>query len=97
MTIKDVLMDKREQIQHTGNPCLVQFTADEINVLSDMTGLRCLKLQEPFPPDYVPTKDPFACVRAILEGDSLYRVLEFCLLKNRALRDYVPAVFETWR
>lgn len=97
MQIKDILIEKRRQIQSSGNPCVVQFTVEEINTLADINALRCLKLQEPFPHGYKPAEDPFTCVHAVINGDSIYRVLEFCLLKNRALKHSIPVVFDAWR
>lgn len=96
MRVKEILQEKKRQICCVGNPCLIEFTAEEINILSDLDELRCLKLQESMPRGYEPERDPFTCFRRILEGDSIYRVLEFCLLKNRALRNSVPKVFSVW-
>lgn len=97
MTVRDVLVDKLNQLKETGNPVNVEFTVDDINTLSDINALRCFSLQEPFPDNYIPDKDPFACSRNILAGDSIYRVMELCLMKNRALQNSIPIVFNAWR
>lgn len=97
MEIKDILLNKREQLMRTGNPCDVTFTLDEINTLSDLNALRCFSIREPFPEDFVRTNDPFTCASAIIQGDSIYRIMEFCLIKNRALKNAIPVVFSAWR
>ena len=93
MEILNILQDKQSALQRCGNPLLVPFTVDEINTLSDLNRLRCLKLSVPFPAGFERTTDVFTCAKKILDGDNVYRALEFCVLKNRALRFPVTKVF----
>ena len=55
--------------------------------------LRTLKLTVPFPSGYVPSSDLFSCADEVIRTDSLYKVLEFCVLRNRVLRSSVFKVF----
>ena len=93
MDIKEILNNKKEDLLESGNPLSVSFTLDEINTLSDVNELRKLKLSLTFPVDFECSADLFACTKKILEGDSDYRVLEFCILKNKVLRLPVTQVF----
>ena len=93
MEIKKILMDKRETLLKTGNPLQVDFTLPEVNVLGDVNELRKLKLSLAFPEDFDRSPDLFACTKKIIDGDSDYRVLEFCVLKNKILRVPVSQVF----
>ena len=93
MTIEDILSEKRLELLKSGNPFMVQFTLDEINALADVNELRRLKLLLPFPENFKRSSDLFACTKHILEGDGEYRVLEFCILKNKILRMPISQVF----
>jgi hypothetical protein len=77
----------------SGDPLAVEFAVADINVLSDVTQLRVLKLSQVFPVEFEISKDVFDCANRIIRGDSLYRVLEFCMLRNRVLVHYVTEVF----
>ena len=93
-SVKEILLRKQEIVQRVWNPFSVDFSADEINILSDRTALRELKLTEPFPSAYKCADDIFMCAKLIVEGDSIYRTLEFCMLKNRVLVPFITAVFK---
>lgn len=93
MQIETILQEKKSILSHTANPLVVQFTAEEINVLGDVSELRLLKLRIPAPESFECSSDIFDCNRRLLIGDSIYRVLEFCMLKNRVLHAPVTAVF----
>lgn len=91
--ITNILIAKREELLAKGNPLAVNFNANEINLLSDPDRLRALKLTVPFPNGYVPATDLFSCACEVVRTDSLYKVLEFCMLRNRVLRPHVLKVF----
>ncbi len=91
--IVDVLIKKREELLAKGDPLAVGFDVCEINLLSDPDRLRTLKLTVPFPSGYVPSSDLFSCADEVIRTDSLYKVLEFCVLRNRVLRSSVFKVF----
>lgn len=93
MKIVDILEDKRTELLKTGNPLKVQFTLDEINLLADVNELRRLKLTLPFPENFEKSSDLFACAQKIIDGESGYRILEFCVLKNKVLYSPVTQVF----
>lgn len=93
MKIADILADKKEQLMETGNPLAVTFTVDDINALADVNQLRMLKISLPFPSEFEQSGDLFECTRSILDGDSDYRVLEFCALKNKVLVGPIKQVF----
>lgn len=97
MQISDILEDKKNQLLANGDPISVTFDAVDINSLSDVTKLRLFKLKATMPADFTPSKDMFDCARRIIEGDSIYRVLEFCMLRNRVLVYYVTSVFSQLR
>lgn len=93
MHIETILDEKRAELLKTGNPLYVQFTLDEINTIADVNELRRLKLLLPFPSNYEKVSDLFACTKKILDGEDGYRVLEFCVLKNKVLQPAVMQVF----
>lgn len=91
--ITNVLISKREALIRKGDPLAVDFDVSEINLLSDPDRLRALKLTVPFPDDYTPASDLFSCAEEVISADSLYKVLEFCMLRNRVLRVHILKVF----
>ena len=92
--IFDVLDEKLSSIQKIQNPVEVTYSYEDIMQLSNKTELRLLKLSEQFPDDYIATHNIFDCTKKILDGDtSKYRVLEFCMLKNRILREPILSTF----
>lgn len=93
MDLYKILLEKQKVIQHYGLPSSVVFTVDEINLLSDSNLLRVLKLTHKFPTDFKCANNLLECTKMIVAGDDIYRVLEFCILKNRVLRMPVSAVF----
>lgn len=95
--IYDILIQKREDLLKVGDPFAVDFTLKEINILSDLTQLRALKLNTPFPVGFEPAENIFDCAGRIIQGHELYRVLEFCLWKNRVLIPQVTQVFKQLR
>lgn len=92
--VYQVLLDKQKQLLDTGDPLCVQFDIADINTLADQTQLRLLKLSEVFPSEFEQSDSLFDCADRIIRGDSIYRVLEFCVLRNRVLVHYVGGVFE---
>lgn len=94
MDIEYVLRNKKRELINCGNPLQVQFTLDEINVLANADELRKLKLKLKFPAGFERSSDLFACTKKIIDGDSDYRTLEFCVLKNNVLRMPVSKVFQ---
>lgn len=96
-SILSILEKKQTFLKSCGNPLLIGFTAEEINTLSDLNELRCLKLFAKFPEDFRPTTDVFSCTKQVLEGDSIYRILEFCVLKNKVLCSPITSVFPKLR
>ncbi len=93
MEVQDILKEKREALICVGNPLAVEFSLDEINVLADVNVLRGLKLVLPFPENFEKSADLFECAKRIIDGDGDYRVLEFCVLKNKVLQMPVKQVF----
>lgn len=89
MNIIEVLENKRNDIRE-GNT--VVFSGEEINLLCDVSQLVALKLYDALPSDYTVSENMNACVEAIKNGDSIYRTLEYCIWRNRAL-DSVKEVF----
>ena len=63
----------------------LMFTADEMNIMCDPAQIRTLKMKVPMPDDFTKTANPKQCLENILNGDSIYRVLEYCIMTNRAL------------
>ena len=93
MQIKEILEEKQKVLKHYGLPASATFTLDDINVLSDKDLLRAFKLVNKFPKEFERSRDSIDCVKRIVAGDSIYRVLEFCIIKNRILREPVSAIF----
>ncbi len=91
--IMRILLQKQEELRQKGNPLAVQFTVEEINTLSDENQLLALKFEKEFPKDFKTSTDLFDCTDKILRGDNIYRTLEFCILKNRALVKSVVSCF----
>lgn len=94
MSIPEILDNKRECILRVGNPLKVDFTLEEINVLGDIDQLRGLKITLDFPSNFEKSVDLFECTKKVLDGEDGYRVLEFCVLKNRVLVEPVSRVFK---
>lgn len=82
MNIVNILENKRIQIVKGQD---IDFTVEELNVISDPNQLRALKLRVPLD-SFEQTTTVAACSERIKNGDNLYRVLEYCILSNRALR-----------
>lgn len=82
MTIIEVLEGKQVLLKDTDS---VHFSGEELNVLCDPAQLRALKLQQRIPKDFSLSSNVEECVTRVRGGDSIYRVLEYCILKNRAL------------
>lgn len=93
MTAMEILENKRTELQAKGNPLEVEFSADELNILGDISNLRNLKLVLTFPKNYKHASDIFDCTYKILHGDEICRVLEFCVFANPCLRTVVYQVF----
>lgn len=93
MDIVSILEEKQRGLLETGNPLKVDFTMSEINALADVNELRRLKLVVSFPNTFEQSQDIFDCTKRVIEGDTLYRILEFCVLKNKVLRMPVKQVF----
>lgn len=93
MSIDEILADKERQLKSTGNPLAVTFTADEINVLGDVNALRTFKLNHSIPAQFACATDIFDCCHSVLLGSSVYRVLEFCMLRNPVLVKPITTVF----
>lgn len=91
--IEKILIEKRDALLASGDALVVNFTVKDINILSDSDQLRLLKLTVPFPEDYKTSKDLFSCADAILRDKELYKVLEFCIKRNRVLQEHVLKVF----
>lgn len=89
MNILDILEDKKAKII---NNSPVTFTAEELNVISDPTQLRTLKIYVPMPDTFEKAKNVEDCVQQISNGDCIYRVLEYCVLTNRALQSVTAYV-----
>lgn len=96
MIIK-ILRQKEEALLSKGDPLTVEFTVPEINILSDENQLISLKLSVDFPEDFVPAEDLFHCAKRVIEGESVYRTLEFCMLKNRVLESSITKIFSQLR
>lgn len=94
MEISEILESKRKELLRAGNPFKVKFDLEEINVLADVNELRKLKIMVPFPANFERSPDLFACTKKIIDGERTYRVLEFCVLKNRVLEAQVKQVFK---
>ena len=92
-SVRDILLRKQSDIKRVWNPFLIDFSADEINTLCDRAALRELKLTEHFPDNFKRSADIFSCAKLIVEGDSIYRTLEFCMLKNKVLVPFITKVF----
>ena len=93
MEIYTILMEKQKVLQHYGLPTAAQFTLEEIETLSDVNLLRAFKLTHKFPQDYEKSANILECVGKIIAGDNIYRVLEFCIFKNKVLRMPVYSIF----
>lgn len=93
MKILEILKQKQEELMEGGSPLSINFTVAEINTLSDKAQLRALKMICDFPEDFKKSSDIFSCTKAIIRGDSIYRVLEFCMLMNRVLYPSITSVF----
>lgn len=93
MDILNLLKQKQAELMEGGNPLSIVFTVNEINTLSEKSQLRMLKLSCAFPDEFAKSSDLFACTKKIIEGDGIYRVLEFCMLKNRVLIAPITSVF----
>lgn len=95
--IINILAEKQAKLKHYGRPDATNFTLEEIEELSDEAALRAFKLRHPFPTNYAISSDLIGCTRDVCVSDDLYKVLEFCMLKNRILRGPVTSVFPQLR
>ena len=93
MKLKNLLEKKLEVILSADNPQTVKFTLDELNIICDTNNLRELKLAVSFPTPFEKSASVFDCHLRILSGDSIYRVLEFCVLRNPYAKEAVHKVF----
>ena len=93
MVIEEILQAKRAELLHYGLPTAAKFSLEEIEALSTGTLLRVFKLTHPFPSDFERSQDLLDCTKRIVAGDCIYRVLEFCILKNKILRKPVTGIF----
>lgn len=93
MKIEDILNEKLEIVLSSDNPQTVKFTLEELNTICDTSNLRELKLNVPFPVPFEKSTNIFDCHHRILSGDSIYRVLEFCILRNPYAKEAVRKVF----
>ena len=85
--IEDVLIDLEVRIRDCAdNPGInVTLTSDEMNILSDPDQLRILKIYKSIPADFKASDSIDDCIASIIKGDTIYRILEYCVLTNRAL------------
>lgn len=89
MNILEILEDKKAKIIDN-TP--VTFTAEELNVISDPVQLRTLKIYVPMPDSFEKAESIEDCINHISSGDCIYRVLEYCVLTNRALKSVTSYV-----
>ena len=82
MNILDILENKKSDIVSTGHAIL---SADELNIMCDPMQIRTLKVYSPIPDEFEKSADITTCIQRIKDGDCIYRVLEYCILTNRAL------------
>lgn len=89
MSILEILENKKESIL---NSDVVLFTAEELNIMCDPMQIRTLKLYAPMPDDFAKSGSIEQCISCIMEGDCIYRVLEYCILTNIALQSITKYV-----
>lgn len=83
MTIVEILENKtKEIVQGNNKPCL---SAEEMNTICDVTQQRAFKIFVNLPGDFKSSNNLDECIKAIKNGDSLYRTLEYCIITNKAL------------
>lgn len=94
MEIYDLLVKKREELLSVGDVNNLLFSVEEIELLKDKDHLRLLKITHTFYSDFVPATDKQDCALRVFCGDDdIYRMLELCMLSNRAVRDSILSVF----
>ena len=83
MTIVEILENKTNEIVNGGDK--VCLTAEELNIICDVDQQRAFKIYLNLPRDFKSSRNLDECIKAIRNGDSLYRTLEYCIITNKAL------------
>lgn len=95
--IEEILREKREELIKTNGMEDASFLRADIDILRNMNELRVLKIQYPFPNDFKFSKSKEESRRAAVQDDSIYRILEYCVIAQPVLQDNVSKVFKSWR
>lgn len=93
--IIEILNEKRKQLRSDGPEA--KLTIDDINALMDVNELRVLKITNPMPKDFVFSQSKEESFKRLLEEDSIYRTLEYCVISHPVLQISVGKVYKQWR
>lgn len=100
--LNDILMDKYSQLVLSSGECDADFVKTDIDRLIDVNELRALKMSVPFPKDFEFSTSKDECIRRIItagdwSSETLYRVLEYCVITQPVLQHGIIKVFRNWR
>lgn len=95
--IEDILKRKREEIIACNGERDASFSKDDIDALRNMNDLRVMKIKYPFPEDFKFSDTKEESRLAVLQDDSIYRILEYCVIAQPVLQDTISQVFRSWR
>lgn len=97
MTVESILESKRSVLDSVEYPVL-DFTVEEVNALADIDSLCILKLKHKFPSDFNCSHTVMQSFYKYVNGDnSLYRILEICMLNNPATSLPICTVFPQYK
>lgn len=95
--IEEVLKDKREQLKRSFGTEDAKFSKEDIDVLLDCNELRVLKVTHSFPKNFEFSKSKEESRMRALKNNSVYCILEYCVIAQPILQDSVGKVFKNWR
>lgn len=75
------------------DPLHIPFSLDDITVLGDITELRSLKLAMYAGGCFDQVQDIISCIKQLQLRKDYYLLLQYCMLRNYALREPILSVF----
>lgn len=95
--IIQILEDKRNQLLQSNGEADAKFCKADIDILMDVNELRVFKMKHQMPENFTFAKSKQESINHVLHEESLYRVLEYCIISQPVLQISVRKVFKNWR
>lgn len=93
----DILNEKKQQLIKNDGLKDATFCKEDIDVLMDVNELRIFKVGNPMPKDFEFSASKEESIERVLNNDSIYRVLEYCVIAQPVLQISVGKVFKRWK